>query len=352
MTEPDVGFLWNTYMHRLLAEGVHYRDTLDMRERVTKFDEWCPVWSQWARAAEERADRALTEGFTKTTGLELARASLYYFFAQFVLWSDPSAKRLAYQNCVRTFKGASAYLDPPQRPVQIPYGPITIPGYLRVPTESRRPPCVILIGGLDTTKEEQLVISNLCVQRGLATLSFDGPGQGETYYKMKLNPEFHQAVAAVLDFAQECPEVDGERLGVIGRSLGGHYAPRIAALDKRVKAAVAWGAMYHLRNYSSLPPLTQSGFLDVTGSKSLEEVRPYFESVDLDGIASNIACPLMIVHGGLDNITPTENATLMQEQASGPTELLFWEDSYHCVHDRSHICRPSMADFMHKHLSA
>lgn len=131
--------------------------------------------------------------------------------------------------------------------------------------------------------------------------------------------------------------------------MGGFYAPFIAACDKRIKAAVAWGAMYHLRNYASMPELTQAGFMYVTGTRSLEEARPFFESLDLNGIASRITCPLMIVHGGLDRITPSENAFLMQKAVRGPTELLFWEDSYHCVHDRSQICRPAMADFMARH---
>ena len=100
---------------------------------------------------------------------------------------------------------------------------------------------MVLLGGLDTTKEEQLVISTLCVRRGLATLAFDGPGQGETYDRMKLMPEFDQAVSAVLDFIQLRDDVDPARVGIIGRSMGGHYAPKAAALDLWVEAVNAKG---------------------------------------------------------------------------------------------------------------
>ena len=352
MSADNLDYLWDTYTHRFLAEGVHYRDMMDIRGEIASMDQWCSVWSAWGNQAEERADRALDAGLTRTAATELARASTYYFFAQYLLWDDAESKRAAHGNCVRTFRRAAQYLDPPQRPVDIPYGDITLPGYLTLPTGARKPPLVVLLGGLDTTKEEQLVINRLCAERGLATLTFDGPGQGETFARAKLTPDFGDAVGAVLDFAEKLAEIDGQRLGIIGRGLGGFYAPRAAALDGRVKAAVAWGAMYHLRNYASMPELTQAGFLYVTGSESLEDARPYFESVDLDRIASRITCPLMIVHGGLDRITPTENATMMRDAAQGPTELLFWEDSIHCAHDRSHICRPAMADFMGKWLTA
>jgi 2,6-dihydroxypseudooxynicotine hydrolase len=59
-----------------------------------------------------------------------------------------------------------------------------MPGYRRLPAGSQRPPCVILLGGLDTTKEDYQVVNDLCVERGLATLAFDGPGQGETLFRM------------------------------------------------------------------------------------------------------------------------------------------------------------------------
>ena len=203
---------------------------------------------------------------------------------------------------------------------------------------------------LDTTKEEQLVISTLCVQRGMATLAFDGPGQGEMFYKMKMTPDYVDAVRAALDYAEFLSQIDRQKIGVIGRSFGSHYAAKVAAVDSRIKAAVSWGAMYHLRNYRTISSNTQAGFMYVTASKTLEEARPYFESVDLYGLAGKITCPLMIVNGGQDPITPSENVDLMRTEAGGPTDVLYWADATHCGHDVPHLCRPAMADFMYQHL--
>jgi 2,6-dihydroxypseudooxynicotine hydrolase len=212
-------------------------------------------------------------------------------------------------------------------------------------------PCAILLNGLDTTKEEQLGISNLCVQRGLATLSFDGPGQGETFYKKRMSSEYVKAVQAVLDYAELRHEIDAGRLGIIGRSLGSHYAAQVAMLDDRVKAVIAWGSMFDLANYRSIPPLTLAGFLYVTGSKIVDEARPYLESIDLRRTPGRIKCPLMVVNGGRDPITPSENIERMRSLGNSTVEVLFWEDGSHCAHDRPHICRPAMADFMRHHLT-
>jgi 2,6-dihydroxypseudooxynicotine hydrolase len=243
MSRETIDVLYNTYTHRFFAEGVHYRDMVEIKQRTADVAQWPVVWSEYAAAAAARADAALAQRCSLTAGTELARASLYYFFAQFLLWQDPAAKRTAYERCAAAFRRAAPLLDPPLEPLSIPFRGIELPAYLRKPKGVSRPPCVVLLGGLDTTKEEQLVISTLCVQRGLATLTYDGPGQGETFYRMKLAADFDASIYAAIDLLERRADVDASRLGIIGRSMGGHYAPKAAALDRRVKAAVAWGAM-------------------------------------------------------------------------------------------------------------
>lgn len=350
MSADVLDHLKTTYAQRYLAEGVPYGEWLRIRQQISSFDNWCAVWSRFGDAAEAEADTALADGFRQTAAAALSRSALYHCFGQLLFWHDPEAKRAAYEKCARVWQRAAPLLDPPMRQIEIPYRGIMMPGYLRLPEGPRKPPCVILLGGLDSAKEEMQVISNLCVARGLATLSFDGPGQGETFAKMKLAPDFVESIFAVLDFAEDLADIDASRIGIIGRSLGGYYAPRAAALATRLKACVAWGAMFHLPNWRTLPPLTAAGFAYTTGVPTIEDARPYIESIDLSDVASQIRCPLLIVHSGGDVITPVENAILLQQQASGPTELLFWEDSGHCVHDRAHIARPAMADFMQRHL--
>ena len=342
--------LWSSSTYRLLAEGIPYRDISDVKARTNEFKDWCRCWSELGQEAERLGDAALERGFITTAAEEFRRASLAYFFGQFLFWHDPETKQIAYFECVRTFRRAVALIDPPIIPVDIPFRGITMPGFLRLPRGATEPPCVLLLDGLDTTKEEHFALSSICAQRGLAVLTFDGPGQGETFYKLKMSPGYEDAVRAAMDFAEKSPHVDGSRLGVIGRSLGSHYAPKVAAVDKRVKAVVSWGAMFDLLNYQSISPQILAGFLYVTGSKSLEEAQPYIESINLRGHSGEITCPMMVVHGGRDRITPPGHAELMTGEGRGPVELLYWEDSIHCAHDRSHLCRPAMADFMRKHL--
>ncbi|HUE73546.1 MAG TPA: prolyl oligopeptidase family serine peptidase, partial [Pirellulaceae bacterium] len=52
-----------------------------------------------------------------------------------------------------------------------------------------------------------------------------------------------------LDYLQSRPEVDGEKLGVTGRSGGGAYSWWIAAIDERIKCAVPVAGITDLQNH-------------------------------------------------------------------------------------------------------
>jgi 2,6-dihydroxypseudooxynicotine hydrolase len=352
MTDETLAYLWDNITDRFLAEGTIYRELRDLHARIRRLEDWPAAWAQTASETELRGEEALARGAVQSAATDYWRASIYYFFSQFLLWGDVGTKKDFYSGCVRTFRRASELFEVPQQRIEIPFRGITMPGYLRVPANIERPPIALLLNGLDTTKEEQLVIGNLCIQRGLATLSFDGPGSGETFYEMRAIPDFVEAVHAAIDFAETQPEIDRDRIGIIGRSLGSHYAARAAMRDDRIKAVVSWGSMFDMKNYRSIPPLTLAGFVFVCGATTVEQAEPYLESIDLAQVPGRIKCPLMIVNGGRDPITPPDNIDRMRALGDGVVDIMFWPDSSHCMHDRPHVCRPAMADFVARHLAA
>jgi 2,6-dihydroxypseudooxynicotine hydrolase len=350
MTKAFVDQVINQGVHRFLADGIHYRDLMDIQAAIADWSQWPQVWSEFAAAAEERGDAALHRSHARTAAAEFSRAALYFHYAQNLYYEDMQIKRITHDRKTAVFRKAAALFDPPMEPVRIAFENIHLPAYLRLPRGKAKSACVILLGGLDTTKEDYMVMNHLCTERGLATLAFDGPGQGEVLFEMLWRPDFDRAIYAVLDYLAQRPEIDPGRIGIIGRSTGGFYAPKAAATDPRIRAAVSWGAMYHLRNMATVPKATRDGFVFVSGSKTVEEATRFFECINLEGVAAKIRCPLLVVHGGLDTITPMDNATRLVKEAAGPVETLIWEDSGHCCHDRSHIVRPAMADFMVRNL--
>lgn len=333
-------------INRFLADGVHYRDLMDLRKATPDWKSWPEVWSRWGDEAEKRAEKALALKTNLTAATEFARGSLFHHYAQYLYFDDIKEKKRIHDKKVAAFMRAAPLFDVPFERVEIPYDGIKMAAYLRVPPGVKKPPVVVLQGGLDTTKEDYLTVNDHCIRRGLATLAFDGPGQGETVFERWWPTDFEKSVIATIDYLETRPEVDSNRIGVIGRSMGGFYAPKAAAIDKRIKALVAWGVMYHMRNLKDVAEHTQQGFMFVTNSKNFAEMEKFFETVDLAPYASKITCPTLVVHGGLDAITPQDNADLLLKDLKCEVETMIWPDSVHCCHDRSHIVRPGMADFM------
>ena len=350
MTKAIVEKAIDQGVHRFLADGVHYRDLMDIRAEAADWKSWPETWSRHGEAAEQRAEDALSRGARATATSDFARAALYHHYGQYLLYDDLALKKRIHDRKVAAFARAAPLFDEPFERIEIPFEGIRMGAYFRAPRGVARAPCVILMGGLDTTKEDYLTVNEFCIRRGLATLAFDGPGQGETAFEMPWRQDFEQAVITVIDYLETRDDIDRDRIGLIGRSMGGFYGPKTAAMDDRVKALVAWGVMYHLRNLADVPPHTLEGFLFVSGSRTLDEARAFYECIDLDEYAPKIRCPTLVVHGGRDAITPAENAAMLLEKLDTEVETLIWDDSIHCCHDRAHIVRPAMADFMARHL--
>ncbi|MEX0611251.1 MAG: alpha/beta fold hydrolase, partial [Pirellulales bacterium] len=81
-------------------------------------------------------------------------------------------------------------------------------------------------------------------RRGYVTLSPDYPSLGEHQHDFDADDYESGSMKAIydniraVDLLQSLPEVDSERIGCIGHSLGGHNALFTAVFDERIKAVV------------------------------------------------------------------------------------------------------------------
>ena len=201
--------------------------------------------------------------------------------------------------------------------------------------------------GLDSAKEEMGAYEQLFLDSGPATLSFDGLGQGEAEYDLSIRPDCEAPVAAVFDYLESRDDIDAARMGLWDVSLGGYFAPRAAAYEKRARACIAlsgpydWGAIW-----DDLPGLTRAAFTARTHSADDGEARAVAEAMSLDGVAENITCPLFVVAGKLDELIPWRQAERLASEAAGPVELLVIEDGNHVANNRGYRYRVQSADWM------
>src|SRR5438046_1761580 len=77
---------------------------------------------------------------------------------------------------------AAPLLEPPATRFEVTFRRKPITGYLRVPPGPRPVPVAVLFNGTNAVKEEMHWWSEALLERGIATLQFDGPGMGQTFY--------------------------------------------------------------------------------------------------------------------------------------------------------------------------
>src|SRR6202012_4378939 len=87
--------------------------------------------------------------------------------------------------------------------------------------------------------------------------------------------------------------------------LGGYYAARSAAYEKRLKAVVALAGPYRFDlDWDELPAQTRATFQVRSGAKSAEAARARAAEFTLEAAAAHIETPLLVVGGGRDTIVP------------------------------------------------
>ena len=336
---------------RMISDGIPYRDLFFLKTDIVSLDRWCQRWVALSEEYEAFAEASLKQGAWLTAGEHLWRAALCCHFGQGTLMDVGTAeKRAADVRKQQLFARAAPLLHPALVRVDIPFEGGSLPGYLRLPAVEGPAACMVVFGGLDTTKEDALELTNYFVARGIAVLTFDGPGQGEVFHRLKLRLDYESAVSAAIDFLHHRPEINADRIGVLGRSTGGHWALKSAATDPRVKVAIAWGLIYHLKHFDLLSSSFQKRFMRAAGIDDVAEAATFFGHYDLDGFVRSIRAPLMVVQGGKDPLAPPDSLDLLQRAATNPIETLFYPDSGHCAHDRAHLTKPAMADFARRHL--
>ena len=346
--DPRVETAISHWAPRFISNGVLLADFQEVTRSIARWEDWCAAWSERAGVHERLGRDALAEGHCLTAGEHLSRAAVYYHFAKFLFVHDLAQMRAAHMKAVECRRAALPHLRPPGERVQIPFEDGRLAGILRRPEGARaRTPVLIMVPGLDSAKEELEAYELPFLARGMATLLVDGPGQGEAEYHFPIRGDYEVAAAAIVDWIEGRDDLDAARIGLWGVSLGGYYAPRAAAYEKRIRACIGlagpydWGAIF-----DALPELTREAFRVRSHLRSEDEAREHAGSLTLADAANRIECPLFLVAGKQDRLVPWQDAERIAAEAKGPVELLVVEDGNHIANNRPYRYRPRSADWM------
>lgn len=276
---------------------------------------------------------------------------------------------------------------------------IRLAGDLRLPDLPGPAPAVALTGPFTGVKDQVTGdYARKLTQAGLVTLAFDHRGFGESGGRRGHEDSQGKLadLRAAVGLLAERPEVDADRIGLVGVCLGGGYAVRGAATDPRVKAVAGIAGGYNspawfaegmgvaeyrsalasfLEDYDQYLPAVAPG----GGEAAMPGDEPYayygtarsasscwhnevtrgslhsLMTFDALGAADLLgATPLLVVHGTQDAYCAPELASLLYQRATGDKEILWLDCTQHTdLYDgEPHVTRAAdaAAQFLHRHL--
>lgn len=351
--DPTVDHVLRTWAPRMVVQGIDFNDLMTTANRIRTWDDWSREWCTTAAGHEQYALEAKAQGRRESATEAYLLAAMAYHFA-----CNNAPHRLeeyipAARKRVACYAAAAPYLRPPAVRHEVPFERFRMASYLRIPPGRENPPVVIIISGLESAKEEARTMEDVFLSRGLATFTFDGPGQGESWFQGGLIVEFERATAAVIDYLEELTEIDARRIGVFGPSMGGYLASRSAACDSRIKACAFAGGMYDRTQVLNRldDPFEFARIAHIWKIYDKQRLAELHRRCTLEGLASTIRCPLLVVHG-TEDFVPVEQAKRIFDEASGPKEWLLLDGGNHVCNNLPFRYRPAIADFLAKHLGA
>jgi alpha-beta hydrolase superfamily lysophospholipase len=308
-----------------------------LHARIDQPEAWWEEWSRAAAQVERAGDAAAAQGRSATAGNCYLRAGNYYYTAERMV--PPGEQKLdIYRKALRCYQEGLKRRHPGIEFVDVAYERgAALPAYfVKSSVAKGRAPTVVLFDGLDNCKEMSVLFAGLELAfRGFHTLAIDGPGQGEALRLRNLPARYDYEVAgtAAYEYVASRPDVDPERVAIMAYSAGGYYAPRAAAFEPRYAACVAWGPHYDYhavweKRWAAMKKDHNSVATShfqlpwVLGTPDMETAMEKLRKFTLAGVAGRIVCPMLILWGEEDKLTPREVAHRLHDAVGSRDKTL------------------------------
>ena len=323
---------------------------LNMRGRVQNFERDDPetptrahnyrmlpkMWRKKAEHDEALAKTAEKNGFKMTALEHYDHAVESYRMAQHPIYFDDNPVKIYLTNKLKEMVDRRSALAPyPIERVEVPFDDgKTISCLLHLLPDRRKAPCVIYVPGMDQTKEYfPRVMNSLGVNRGMHVISMDGPGQGNSNIQKirAVADNYERAGAAVIDYLEKREEVDSDKIGIYGVSMGSYWSLRLASYDNRPAALASGVATFNPNNtiFSVSSPRFKQMFMYMAGMDNEDEFDEMAEKMTVKGYADKVQCPTLLATGEFDPLCPLEDAVEVYEDLTCKKELWVIEDQFH-----------------------
>lgn len=318
---------------------------------------WFRAWTDLGDVTFTFAEAVAGQERDLTAASAYLRACNYYQTGERFLIPKTSVSMDVYRKSIVAFGRYAELVSTPHiERVEVAYEGTTLPAYFVSAIGREAPhPAVVFFDGLDISKELQYLrgVEQLAM-RGVSCLVVDGPGNGESirFNGLTLRSDYDVAGTACLDYLEKRQDVISERIGVMGISLGGYFAPRCAALDKRFRACVAWGAIWDYgatwaerakSNFQTELSVPFQHLAWVIGGETMDDALSRTSAFRLEETVADLECPFLIVHGREDAQVAHADAVSLYEAAMATDKTLISYDALTGGNEHCQVDSPTRA---------
>lgn len=379
MYEPFPGnYIWNLSVNICLNMGGVMGEIDPANDRVrdvalsggdTGTEAFFEAWGDLAARVRGLAERDEAAGHGLSAAEKYARAAAYYITAERMQARDYGPRKLMYRTMLDTMERFYATGDLGAQRVEFLYEGTVLSGVF-IPGRGEGPrPAMVFCNGLDSTKEMvALTLRDRFAKRGIATLIVDQPGVGEALRLNGLHAVYdtERWASAALDYLLTRTDVDPDRIGMMGWSMGGYYAPRALAYEPRFAIGAVWGGNHdwgghqkaRLAREGDMPvPHYWDHVMWVWDQPDMTSFMTLMSRVNLNGHLDRIAVPFLVTHGSNDRQIPLKYAQMSYDQAvNSPDRALkiFTPDEggiEHCGADNMEPVQNYIGDWLAEHFA-
>jgi fermentation-respiration switch protein FrsA (DUF1100 family) len=315
-------------------------DMATLRQRVRKYADIVPAFVALAQRRETRA-----QAHEKASERIPARDN-YYIAAQYwamAMWPidevDDKIKMLN-QKKRENFTKYIELADRVVEWVELPYRGQALPAVFTLPPnyqKGTRIPVVVAVPGMDGYKERFVGLrGDPWTERGVAVLCVEGPG----YWEAPLRglfidvPGWAETGKEAMKWLLARPEIDAERIGVVGSSFGSFFSAILMSDEPRYKAGSVIGTCYEPGGYTifeEASPTFKRRFMFMSGITDEAEFDKFRKSLDWKDYAGKVKAPFQVFAGEADELCPLHYSEAFVKALGGPKQLVIYQDSRHSI---------------------
>jgi alpha-beta hydrolase superfamily lysophospholipase len=333
----------------MLDYGVSEADVLGMRRLTEQGEPWDAAAERLADGHRAAAAEAVRTRRAEAAADEYREEVAILMFAQMPL-ADGTRKRALYDRIAEALAAVNSLQPLWFERFDVPFECGALVGWLVLPEQLPARGAVVVFGGQSGWGAAYSRYADQFREAGIATLLVEGPGQGLTrlQHGVMLDVDIARAYSRFVDVALTDDRIEGH-VGLLGNSMGGLFAAKTAAADRRVAACCVNGAPARASLFEFRSFVEQAAAM--LGTNDTSVIQANFDRISFDSTDETIECPVMVLHGGRDILFPDVEVQMpFFDAATVDKTVRVWADGDHTIYnhavERTHLVAEWFAPYV------